>query len=137
MSLVSPIIVNVLLLTDPANVEKLSPMNLERKAAEYALFTCDVSGLPVPTVQWSRNNEMIVQTKGKFTIETTAESTDNEGPVLVRSKLLILNLTDTDQHLYTCTGYHSFFIENYIGAVRNASASLLVRGKYCMYYWLI
>ena len=107
----------------------LSPTALLRKATEYALFTCIVSGIPPPIVQWSTPNGTITEKRGKVSItETTINSADGE-LVLIRSQLLILNLTNSDQQLYTCTGKHSVDVNNFIGAVNNASASLLVRGK--------
>ena len=116
--------------TDPPDVTDF-PVSLQRNAAEYALFSCTVTGLPIPIVQWSRtpSSQILSQQLGKFDISTQIDNSSLTGPHSVTTQLIILNLTITDQETYTCSGLNPFNIENFIGAQSNASASLFVNGK--------
>jgi hypothetical protein len=113
----------------PANVMSITPASLQRNATQYASLICEVSGLPPPIVTWtsSSSNGEITNTLGKYTITTSTKYTSDTGPTVVESNLLILNLTATDERLYTCTGSHLFFIDNFIGADNSSSSSLQVR----------
>ena len=115
---------------DPPNVIT-GPTNLSRNASQYAVFTCLISGLPVPSIQWIRtmSSEPLSNVRRKFTIASKVVSTSETGLRFVSSTLVILNLTLTDQQNYTCSGITPFNISNFIGARSNASATLFVRGK--------
>ena len=119
--------------TDPPDVTSF-PVSLQRNAAEYADFSCTVTGLPIPIVQWSRtpSSQILSQELGKFDISTQIDDSSLTGPHSVTTRLIVLNLTITDQETYTCSGLNPLNIENFIGAQSSASASLFVNGKiYC------
>ena len=102
-------------------------------------MSCTISGLPPPNIQWTANNTGTITNRlGKYDIITatlsvnTDSDTDTDtdtGPYLVTSRLVIRNLTISDQQRYTCNGVQSFNISNFIGAVSSASTILFVRGK--------
>ena len=118
---------------DPPNVTA-GPISLSRNASQYAVFTCRISGLPAPSIQWisTLSNKPLSNVRRRFTITSKVVSTSETGPTLVSSTLVILNLTINDQQTYTCSGITPFNIRNFIGAQSNASASLFVRGKSTM-----
>ena len=109
-----------------------SPTELQRQAAEYAVFTCVITAFPVPIIQWtgSHTNDPIAERRGKLEIRNTLDDSSVTGPFSVETRLTILNLTFTDQQTYTCTGLSQVDVQNFINATSSASADLFVSGKH-------
>ena len=124
-------------MADPANVVSSPPTDIIRDEVGFVVMSCTISGLPPPNIQWTANNTGTITNRlGKYDIITatlsvnTDSDTDTDtGPYLVTSRLVIRNLTISDQQRYTCNGVQSFNISNFIGAVSSASTILFVRGK--------
>ena len=122
---------------DPANVVSSPPTDITRDEVGFVVMSCTISGLPPPNIQWTANNTGTITNRlGKYDIITatlsanTDTDTDTDtGPYLVTSRLVIRNLTISDQQRYTCNGVQSFNISNFIGAISSASIFLFVRGK--------
>ena len=59
---------------DPPNVIKV-PITLQRQAAQYAVFECQITSFPAPVVQWTRTGSVdpITDRRGKFEIKTTLD----------------------------------------------------------------
>ena len=126
-------------MADPANVVSSPPTEIIRDEVGFVVISCTISGLPPPNIQWTANNTGTITNRlGKYDIMTTPPSVNtdsvtdtdtNTGPYLVTSRLVIRNLTISDQQRYTCNGVQSFHISNFIGAISSASTILFVRGK--------
>ena len=115
---------------DPPNVIKV-PITLQRQAAQYAVFKCQITSFPAPVVQWTRTGSVdpITDRRGKFEIKTTLDDSSITGPYSVETQLVIFNLSFTDQQTYTCAGISQVNVQNFINARSNASASLFVNGE--------
>ena len=87
-----------------------------------------MSGLPQPYIQWNKSGEKLSSKTGKIIIKEQ-EPYIEKGLVIVSSSLLITNLSQSDQSVYTCIGIDSLSIKNYINATREASANLTVLCK--------
>ena len=122
-------------MADPANVVSSPPTDIIRDEVGFVVMSCTISGLPPPNIQWTANNTGTITNRlGKYNIMTTPPSVNTDtdtdtGPYLVTSRLVIRNLTISDQQRYTCNGVQSFNISNFIGAISSASTILFVRGK--------
>ena len=117
---------------DPPNVTSLTPASLERLRGQFAVFSCIVTGLPSPPVQWIRNNSFgevtITPSRFKHSIEQSVQSS-SDGPDTVSSMLTIGNLSNIDEGQYICRGINTFNTENFIDARESASVYLGVFGK--------
>ena len=124
---------------DPANVVSSPPTDITRDEVGFVVMSCTISGLPPPNIQWTANNTGTITNRlGKYDIitatlsantDTDTDTNTDTGPYLVTSRLVIRNLTISDQQRYTCNGVQSFNISNFIGAISSASIFLFVRGK--------
>ena len=97
-----------------------------------ASLTCAVVGIPRPSVLWSRFNSSghlqtdIVNNSVKYVIVETEESAD-QGLLLVRSKLTVLNLNKAEDELnYRCEG--SSNVINLLDVESTSEALLTVQG---------
>ena len=108
-----------------------TPNTLQRRAAQYAVFTCEITAFPAPIIQWTGTgtNDPITDLKGKFEIKNITDDSSVVGPYSIETQLTIFNLSFTDQQTYTCTGISRVSVNNFINAQNNASASLFVNGK--------
>lgn len=126
--------------SDHPNVTSLVPRGgLVRNVSRFAVFVCTVTGLPLPPVNWRRQDtsnintsQLIQEQKNKILLRTSSVS-DRTGLFTVTSILAILNLTITDSKLYICTGENAFNVTNYLGANNTASSTLSVQCKYQSY----
>ena len=92
-----------------------------------ASFTCSVTGIPRPSVTWSRiesGEEITISNSEKFVI-TSSNMIEEYGVETVTSELMIMDLTVSDELTYLCRGRND--VENVIGAVNVSSASLTVQ----------
>ena len=114
------------------------PTTLQRRAAEYAVFICQITAFPEPIIQWTRTGTTnpITSRIGKFEIKSVLDDSSVTGPYSVETQLTIFNLSFTDQQVYTCSGISQVNVENFIDAQSNASASLSVNGREFCYYLL-
>lgn len=86
-------------------------------------LTCLVTGHPLPTVEWLKDDELVNTTNERLQVSTSEMDTVN-----VLASLLIENLEREDNGSYTCQASNEF--TNYT-AVQN----LLVEGK-CLSFFM-
>ena len=93
-------------------------------------FECRATGIPPPAIEWtgSRLSQPIAPREGKYDIiSDTRLEVQGVGPHVVTSQLIILNLTISDEQLYTCTGTNTI---NSIEYTANVVASLAILGMH-------
>ena len=108
----------------PVFVMELQFVNNKPRLNTQAKATCQWSGVPKPTLAWSKNGNSL-STRGRFTIEESVVGSD-----VYRSELKIQSLTLTDSGTYSCS------INNIVGSessskvleVMQSSASRLHMG---------
>ena len=111
------------------------PDSLQLLRGQFAIFSCVVTGLPAPPVQWIRNNSydvngtLITPLRFKHVIQESVQL-GVDGPDTVSSRLTIGNLSNIDQGHYTCRGVNAYDTENFINARESASVYLAVFGKF-------
>ena len=113
---------------DPPNVTSLTPDFLQRLMGQFAVFSCVVTGLPAPPVEWVRNNSFVItRSRFKYSIQENVQS-GVDGPDTVHSTLTIANLSNIDNGQYTCRGVNLYNTENFINARELAFIYLAVFG---------
>jgi len=87
-----------------------------------AVFTCQVTGEPVPSISWYFNGVMIdVSDTGKYMIISTSLNTTT-----TENKLTVYNVTSSDVGTYTCNA------SNIIGYDKT-SGILTINGKLILF----
>ena len=87
------IAISVLLFnTDPPTVSSLSPTNSTVQVNMDHMIQCAIEGLPIPTVVWSHDGNVLTDGSNNITIATGSTS----------STLIITMVTADDSGSYTC-----------------------------------
>ena len=116
-----------------------------RNQSDSVTFTCSFVGVPAPSIDWYKQDNpelnnglagkretddardvLIVNSPGVSIVESTIQRMDNLEES--QSALTISSLVrSSNEGLYTCRGRND--VENVIGTVMDASATLTVHGK--------
>ena len=87
-------------------------MNAIINATNNATFTCDVAGVPLPSISWTlpNGNQIISQviSSGNDSFQTFAlTDTSTESPIAAVSVLYIESVSPGDEGEYTCTAINA------------------------------
>ena len=73
------------------------PMNVTHMIDESVTFTCTATGIPLPMIMWTDEDDMIL-----------ADTSVDINTTSIQSTLTISNLQDEDFDNYTCTATNMF-----------------------------
>ena len=76
------------------------------KVGETVTFTCNASGIPLPDITWSSDNDGTLAQDDRVTI------TNDVVDMMRQSQLTIMNLENNDFQNYTCTAQNEFGSDN-------------------------
>ena len=109
-----------LLSPDPPLVS-ITPSSVIANQSDTVIITCDVFGIPVPSVQWTRGTPA-------STVNITETTTITETRVgnNITSVLTIQQVQRSEMDTYTCAGSNG--ISNLINSPQQASSQLFVQG---------
>lgn len=103
------------------------PQSVTNYTAGQVSFTCSAYGLPVPTLVWLKNGELVSSSSDNITITETESSSNTTGYAV--SVLSIINLVLDDNGAYYCTANNTGALGN-IFTVSSLQATLTVQCKY-------
>ena len=109
-----------LLSPDPPLVS-VTPVSVIANQSDTVNITCEVFGVPIPSVQWTRGTP-----PSTINITETVTITETTVGSNTTSVLTIQQVQRTEMDIYTCTGSNG--INNLINSPQEASSQLFVQG---------
>ena len=112
--------------SDPPSAMAREPTEVIVNQTQQASFSCEVFGIPLPTIVWINDSSgsVVTNVSGATTVTNILLP-----PTTLLSVLTFFTTTRTDQSSYTCMGSNG--VTNLIGTSENATVFLFVQGKQC------
>ena len=117
----------VFLLSPDPPLVTITPSSVIVNQSDIVSITCEVFGIPVPSVQWTRGTPASI-----VNITETTNITETRDGNNITSVLTIQQVQRSEMDTYTCTGANG--VTNLINSPQQASSQLFVQGWFLYYH---